>query len=114
MAFIAEFLLKSINYANKCAQAVVQKQQLAISQLNQTQRQLERVQQQLLTAKDEYRVLFVESQLAGATNPSENRILDELEKAVDSGDQDKIRKLLIKAVPGFKPQSEITDILYGT
>jgi len=41
-------------------------------------------------------------------------ILDELEKAVDSGDQDKIRKLLIKAVPGFKPQSEITDILYGT
>jgi len=40
-------------------------------------------------------------------------ILDELEKAVDSGDHDKLRLLLIKAVPGFKPQSEITDILYN-
>jgi FlaA1/EpsC-like NDP-sugar epimerase len=39
-------------------------------------------------------------------------ILDGLEKAVDSGDQDKLRQLLIKAVPGFKPQSNITDILY--
>jgi len=39
-------------------------------------------------------------------------ILDRLEKADDSGDQGKLRKLLIKAVPGFKPQSNITDILY--
>jgi len=39
-------------------------------------------------------------------------ILDELEQAVDSGDQGKLRQLLIKAVPGFKPQSGITDILY--
>ena len=39
-------------------------------------------------------------------------ILDELELAVDSGDQAKLRQLLIKAVPGFKPQSGITDILY--
>jgi len=39
-------------------------------------------------------------------------ILDELEKAVDSGDHGKLRQLLIKAVPGFKPQSDITDILY--
>jgi FlaA1/EpsC-like NDP-sugar epimerase len=39
-------------------------------------------------------------------------ILDGLEKAVDSGDQDKLRQLLIKAVPGFKPQSDIIDILY--
>ena len=39
-------------------------------------------------------------------------ILDGLEKAVDSGDSDKLRKLLIKATPGFKPQSDITDILY--
>jgi len=39
-------------------------------------------------------------------------ILDELEQAVDSGDQAKLRQLLIKAVPGFKPQSGITDILY--
>jgi len=39
-------------------------------------------------------------------------ILDELELAVDSGDQGKLRQLLIKAVPGFKPQSGITDILY--
>ena len=39
-------------------------------------------------------------------------ILDELKEAVDSGDQGKLRQLLIKAVPGFKPQSDITDILY--
>ena len=39
-------------------------------------------------------------------------ILDELELAVDRGDQGKLRQLLIKAVPGFKPQSDITDILY--
>ena len=39
-------------------------------------------------------------------------ILDELELAIDSGDQGKLRQLLIKAVPGFKPQSGITDILY--
>jgi FlaA1/EpsC-like NDP-sugar epimerase len=41
-------------------------------------------------------------------------ILDELEEAVDSSDQDKLRQLLIKAVPGFKAQSDITDILYDT
>ena len=39
-------------------------------------------------------------------------ILDEMEKAIDSCDQNKLRQLLIKAVPGFKPQSSITDILY--
>ena len=39
-------------------------------------------------------------------------ILDRLKEAVDSGDLDKLRQLLIKAVPGFKPQSNITDILY--
>ena len=39
-------------------------------------------------------------------------ILDELKEAVDSGNQAKLRQLLIKAVPGFKPQSNITDILY--
>ena len=40
-------------------------------------------------------------------------ILDGLEKAVESDDPDKLRQLLIKAVPGFKPQSDITDILYN-
>jgi FlaA1/EpsC-like NDP-sugar epimerase len=39
-------------------------------------------------------------------------IIDQLEEAVDSGDPYKLRQLLIKAVPGFKPQSDITDILY--
>ena len=39
-------------------------------------------------------------------------IIDELERAIDSCDQDKLRQLLIKAVPGFKPQCEITDVLY--
>ena len=40
-------------------------------------------------------------------------IIDELESVVDIGDQLKMRQLLVKAVPEFKPQSEITDILYG-
>ena len=39
-------------------------------------------------------------------------IIDELERAIDRGDQVKLRQLLVKAVPGFKPQSDITDILY--
>jgi len=39
-------------------------------------------------------------------------ILDGLELAVDRGDQFKLRQLLVKAVPGFKPQSDIIDILY--
>ena len=32
--------------------------------------------------------------------------------AVVGFDQKELRKLLIQLVPGFKPQSEITDILY--
>ena len=40
-------------------------------------------------------------------------IIDELEKAVDNNDQDMLRQLLIKAVPSFKPQCDITDILYN-
>lgn len=39
-------------------------------------------------------------------------IIDELEEAVDLGDHDKLRRVLIKAVPGFEPQSDITDVLY--
>jgi FlaA1/EpsC-like NDP-sugar epimerase len=39
-------------------------------------------------------------------------IIDELEEAIDFGDHEKLRELLIKAVPGFEPQSEITDVLY--
>jgi FlaA1/EpsC-like NDP-sugar epimerase len=39
-------------------------------------------------------------------------ILDKLEVAIDDCDQKKLRELLIKAVPEFKPQCEITDALY--
>ncbi|MDC3262049.1 polysaccharide biosynthesis protein [Candidatus Pseudothioglobus singularis] len=39
-------------------------------------------------------------------------ILEGLKESVDSGDQAKLRQILVKAVPGFKPQSNITDILY--
>ncbi|WP_428087104.1 polysaccharide biosynthesis protein [Candidatus Thioglobus sp.] len=38
-------------------------------------------------------------------------ILDGLEKAVEDCDHVKLRALLIQAVPGFKPQCEISDIL---
>tara|TARA_B100000767_G_scaffold211120_1_gene198188 strand:- start:719 stop:2620 length:1902 start_codon:yes stop_codon:yes gene_type:complete len=39
-------------------------------------------------------------------------ILDSLKKEVVNCDQEKIRKLLVEIVPGFKPQSDIVDILY--
>jgi len=39
-------------------------------------------------------------------------ILDDLKEEINNCDNEKIRKLLIKLVPEFKPQSEITDILY--
>ncbi|MBT3872763.1 MAG: polysaccharide biosynthesis protein [Flavobacteriaceae bacterium] len=40
-------------------------------------------------------------------------VLDSLKKEVENCDQEKIRKLLVKIVPGFKPQSKITDILFA-
>ena len=39
-------------------------------------------------------------------------ILDSLKEEINNCDNEKIRKLLIELVPGFKPQCEITDILY--
>ena len=39
-------------------------------------------------------------------------ILDSLKNEVHKCNQEKIRKLLIQLVPGFKPQCEIVDILY--
>jgi FlaA1/EpsC-like NDP-sugar epimerase len=38
--------------------------------------------------------------------------LDELNGAIESCDHEKLRKLLIQIVPDFKPQCEISDILY--
>jgi hypothetical protein len=39
-------------------------------------------------------------------------VLDELSDAIDSDEYERLRKLLIQIVPGFKPQCEISDILY--
>jgi FlaA1/EpsC-like NDP-sugar epimerase len=39
-------------------------------------------------------------------------ILDNLRDAIDSGDQKRLRQLLIQLVPGFRPQHKISDILY--
>jgi len=39
-------------------------------------------------------------------------LLGELKDATDSSNYSNLRKLLIKMVPGFKPQSDISDILY--
>ena len=39
-------------------------------------------------------------------------IIDSLEKAVEDSDQEVLRSLLMKIVPGFKPQCEISDFLY--
>jgi FlaA1/EpsC-like NDP-sugar epimerase len=40
-------------------------------------------------------------------------ILDELELAIEKCDQKKLRELLIKAVPEFKPQCGIEDVLFN-
>jgi len=40
-------------------------------------------------------------------------VLDELKGATESCDHEKLRKLLIQIVPGFKPQCDISDVLYG-
>jgi FlaA1/EpsC-like NDP-sugar epimerase len=39
-------------------------------------------------------------------------MLNDLDTAVTNCDQKKLRELLIKIVPGFKPQCNISDILY--
>ena len=39
-------------------------------------------------------------------------ILDNLEISVKNYNYDEVRKLLIKAVPGFKPESTVQDLLY--
>ena len=39
-------------------------------------------------------------------------LLENLRVVNDSDDHEKLRNLLIEIVPGFKPQSEISDILY--
>ncbi len=39
-------------------------------------------------------------------------ILKGLSDAVNECDQNKLRELLIKLVPGFRPQCEISDVLY--
>ena len=39
-------------------------------------------------------------------------MLNDLDTAVTNCDQKKLRELLIKLVPGFKPQCNISDILY--
>ena len=39
-------------------------------------------------------------------------MLDEISEAIDSDNHEGLRKLLIQIVPGFKPQCEISDILY--
>jgi FlaA1/EpsC-like NDP-sugar epimerase len=39
-------------------------------------------------------------------------ILDSMQTAITNCDQKKLRELLIQIVPGFKPQCEITDVLY--
>ena len=40
-------------------------------------------------------------------------ILNNLQTAIQDCDQRKLRELLIELVPGFKPQCEISDILYS-
>ena len=42
-----------------------------------------------------------------------NSILEELEVAINNSDHQELRNLLIKAVPAFKPQSGITDLLFS-
>ena len=40
-------------------------------------------------------------------------ILDQLNEAINNSDQEKVRELLIEAVPEFKPQCDIADLLFN-
>ena len=39
--------------------------------------------------------------------------LDQLQKATKNSDEQEVRRLLIKAVPDFKPQCEVSDLLFN-
>jgi FlaA1/EpsC-like NDP-sugar epimerase len=39
-------------------------------------------------------------------------ILDQLQEATKNSDQQEVRELLIEAVPDFKPQCDISDLLF--
>ena len=39
-------------------------------------------------------------------------ILDQLNEAINNSDQEKVRELLIEAVPEFKPQCDVADLLF--
>jgi len=41
-----------------------------------------------------------------------NKVLEQMQTALDACDQPQLRELLVKIVPGFKPQCGIEDILY--
>ena len=41
-----------------------------------------------------------------------NKVLEQMQTALDACDQSQLRELLVKIVPGFKPQCGIEDILY--
>jgi len=40
------------------------------------------------------------------------KVLKQMQTALDACDQSQLRELLVKIVPGFKPQCSIEDILY--
>jgi len=40
------------------------------------------------------------------------KVLQQMQTALDACDQSQLRELLVKLVPGFKPQCGIEDILY--
>ena len=72
-----------------------------------------------------YEELLIGDNVSGTANPLIMRakedkfnwdklklLLENLRVVNDKDDYQKLRDLLIEIVPGFKPQSEISDILY--
>jgi FlaA1/EpsC-like NDP-sugar epimerase len=72
-----------------------------------------------------YEELLIGNNVSGTNNPLIMRaqedmilwddlkpLLDGLRDAIDNCDHERLRKLLIQIVPGFKPQCDISDILY--
>ncbi len=59
--------------------AVAHQQAMKVNELNQAQRELDRIRMSLNEAQDQYRLLQVEAQL-GTSNPTEFQILDMLEQ----------------------------------
>ena len=78
-------------------------------------RNLLATEQRLTEQKNNHndKILKLEKSLKAKKEELEKqKLLEDLRTVNNNNDHEKLRNLLIEIVPGFKPQSEISDILY--